>query len=197
MLASDFRGHRRHRHQHRPCHRRTARWRRVADEAGSGSEGSQASGAGGAYHPPACRRCCACRATRPRRTEPRTNDAARSSARPTPPPPSAPIRRPCAWATPSICRARSRSTRPPCSWSAATSTPRSRRVFDNLKAVATAAGGTLDDAREGHRVPHRSGALRARERDHGHVFPAALPGPRRRGRCRAAARRARGDGVHP
>ena len=70
-----------------------------------------------------------------------------------------------------------------------------RRVFDNLAAVAKAAGGTLDDAVEGHRVPHRPCALRPRERDHGHVFPAALSGTRCHWRCRAATRRPRGDGV--
>src|SRR5690606_25287024 len=47
-----LRRHRRHRHQHRPGLGGAARWRCGADQARSGSEGSQAPGARGAHHPP-------------------------------------------------------------------------------------------------------------------------------------------------
>ena len=60
------------------------------------------------------------------------------------PPPSARTRRPCAPATPCISPARSRSTRPPATSSAPVTSKQARRAFDNLKAVAEAAGGSLD-----------------------------------------------------
>ncbi len=71
-----------------------------------------------------------------------------------------------------------------------------RRVFDNLKAIAEAAGGTLANAVKLTRVPDRHGALRQGQRDHGDLFHHALPGARGGRRGRAAARRPRRDGVH-
>ena len=80
---------------------------------------------------------------------------------------------------------------------AATSTPRSRRVFENLKAVATAAGGSLNDAVK-ITVFLTDLAHFARVNEiMATYFKQPYPGARRGGRGGTAARRARGDGVHP
>ena len=71
-----------------------------------------------------------------------------------------------------------------------------RRVFDNLKAIAQAAGGSLAQRGQAQRLPHRPGALREGQRDHGDIFQGALSGARRGRRGRAAARRAGRNGVH-
>ena len=64
------------------------------------------------------------------------------------------------------------------------------RVFQNLRAVAAAAGGSLDDVVKVNVFLTDLGALRQGQRNHGHLFPAALSGARGSGRGLAAARRA-------
>ena len=74
--------------------------------------------------------------------------------------------------------------------------PQIHRVFQNLQAVAQAAGGDLKDVGQAHRLSHRSRQLRAGERDHGDLFLAALPRARRGRRRQPAARGAGGDRRH-
>ena len=69
---------------------------------------------------------------------------AASSRRPTRRRRSAPIRRRSAPATRCTCRARSGSTRRPARWSTALEA-QAHQVFRNMRAVAQAAGGSLDD----------------------------------------------------
>ena len=71
-----------------------------------------------------------------------------------------------------------------------------RRVFENLQAIVIAAGASLDDVVKVNDLLDRPAALRARQQDHGRVFPRTLPGPRRGRRRGAAARRANRSGVH-
>src|SRR5450756_3187315 len=68
-----------------------------------------------------------------------------------------------------------------------------KRVFNNLKAVAEAAGGSLDDARQTDDLSHRSCPFRQGQRNHGRIFQTALSGARRnRRRLPAACRLDRG-----
>ena len=72
-----------------------------------------------------------------------------------------------------------------------------RRVFENLKAVAEAAGGSLAQAVKMNVYLTDLQALRQGERDHGPVLLAALPGTRGGRRGAAAAGRRGRDRVHP
>ena len=71
-----------------------------------------------------------------------------------------------------------------------------RRVFENIKAVIAASGGTLRAGREGHHLPHRLRELRQGQRAHGAVLQGALSGALDGGGGGAAAQRARRDRVH-
>ena len=65
--------------------------------------------------------------------------------RPRPRPRSAPIRRPCASATPSGYPDRFRWIRPPRNWSTGGIEAQARQTFANVTAIVGAAGATLDD----------------------------------------------------
>ena len=67
------------------------------------------------------------------------------------------------------------------------------RVFQNLRAVAYAAGGSMDDVVKLNILPHRPGPLRQGQRNHGHLFSPALPGARCSRRSLAAAQCAGGS----
>ncbi len=70
--------------------------------------------------------------------------------------------------------------------------PRSRRVFDNLKAVARSGRRHVSiRSRRSTSSSRRSGRLREGQRSHGGVLRPTLPGARRGGRGGAAARRPR------
>ena len=72
-----------------------------------------------------------------------------------------------------------------------------RRVFDNLRAVARAAGGELADAVKLTVYLTDLGPLPARQQGHDGVFHRALSGTRGGGRCRIAARRNDRGGRRP
>lgn len=71
------------------------------------------------------------------------------------------------------------------------------QVFENLKAVAEAAGGSFKDIVKLEHLPHRPLALRQGQRSHGPLLRAALPGACRHRRGRSTARRAGRNGRHP
>ena len=71
-----------------------------------------------------------------------------------------------------------------------------RRVFENIKAVIAAAGGTFRAGREGHDLPDRLRQFRQGQRDHGEVLQGALPGALDGGGGGAAAQCARRNRVH-
>ncbi len=88
-------------------------------------------------------------------------------------------------------RGRSRSTRGPASWSAATAADQAGRCLENLAAVCHAAGATLGDAVRADRLHDRDGVVRARST---RCTSRSSSQTRRRGsrsawrRCRAARR---------
>lgn len=53
------------------------------------------------------------------------------------------------------------------------------QVFENLKAVAEAAGGSFKDIVKLEHLPHRPEPLRQGQRDHGQVLRPTVPSPRR------------------
>ena len=169
--------------------------------AGGRSEGSHASGATWCAPSAACPTWCACHATRPRErtaTDPRKqkNEPQHHRRHPKPRPPSAPIRRPCVSAT--FVYISGQIPLDPATQQLVTGDIDAEitRVFENIKAIAEAGGGTLASAVKVNVSLTDLAPLRARQRNHGHLFPAALAGARR-GRCRGAAQgRARGSGVH-
>ena len=71
-----------------------------------------------------------------------------------------------------------------------------RRVFENIKAVIAASGGTFRAGREGHDLPDRLRQLRQGQRDHGAVLQRAVPGALDRRGGGTAAQRARRSRVH-
>ena len=72
-----------------------------------------------------------------------------------------------------------------------------RRVFENLKAVAEAAGGSLAQAVKFTIFLTDLAQLRQGQRGHGALLRQALPGARHDRRRATAARRAGRDRVHP
>ena len=109
--------------------------------------------------------------------------------------PSAPIRRRSRWARRCTCPARFHSTRQTMQLVTGDIEAEIRRVFENLTAVAEAAGGSLANAVKAQRVSSPTWRTSPGERDHGELLHAALSGARHRRRRAAAARRARRNRV--
>ena len=108
---------------------------------------------------------------------------------------SAPIRRPCARATPCTCPARFRSTRRRWSWSRGDIEAEIRRVFENLQGRGRSRGRLARAGGEGQRVPHRPRELREGERGDGAVFLASPIRRAPRSASRSCPGRARRDRV--
>ena len=102
---------------------------------------------------------------------------------------SVPIPRPSAPATPFTCPVSSGSTRKPATWSRA-SRRRRTRCSSNLRAVAAAAGGTLDDMVKLSVLMLNLGDFAQSQRDHGELFHGTVIRRARRTRwrhCRSGA----------